>query len=91
MGRGSLVGAAAISTDYPAQLMHLAAKDNAKVLTENESSDGAALSCKRLQDLSASWRFDRVERTQRHLFQAGECTVRRLLTHAITTDLLEPM
>ena len=43
VGRGSFV-AAAVSTDYPAQLMHLAAKDNAKVLTENGTSDGAALS-----------------------------------------------
>ena len=30
---GAVLSAAAISTDYPAQLMHLAAKDNAKVLT----------------------------------------------------------
>lgn len=28
---GAVLSAAAISTDYPAQLMHLAAKDNAKV------------------------------------------------------------
>lgn len=45
---GAVLSAAAVSTDYPAQLMHLAAKDNAKVLTENGTSDGAALSCKRL-------------------------------------------
>lgn len=58
---GAVLSAAAISTDYPAQLMHLAAKDNAKVLTENGTSDGAALSLQTLgSDLSASWRFDRV-------------------------------
>ena len=45
---GAVLSAAAISTAYPAQLMHLAAKDNAKVLTENGTSDGAALSLQTL-------------------------------------------
>ena len=60
-----VLSAAAISTDYPAQLMHLANKDNTKVLTENGTSDGAALSLQTLgSDLSASWRFDRVGKTE---------------------------
>ena len=60
-----VLSASAISTDYPAQLMHLANKDNTKVLTENGTSDGSALSLQTLDsDLSASWRFDRVERTK---------------------------
>jgi len=51
----------AISTDYPAQLMNIAVKDNSKVLTENGTTDGSALSVKALgNDLSCSWRFDRV-------------------------------
>lgn len=58
---GTVLSAAAISTDYPAQLMHLASKDSTKVLTANGTSDGAALSLQTLgSDLSASWRFDRV-------------------------------
>ncbi|WP_302194265.1 RICIN domain-containing protein [uncultured Ruminococcus sp.] len=58
---GTVMSAAAISTDYPAQLMHLASKDSAKVLTANGTSDEAALSLQTLgSDLSASWRFDRV-------------------------------
>lgn len=58
---GTVLSAAAISTDYPAQLMHLASKDSTKVLTANATSDGAALSLQTLgSDLSASWRFDRV-------------------------------
>lgn len=53
--------ASAISTDYPAQLMNIATKDNSKVLTENGTSDNSALSVKALgNDLSPSWRFDRV-------------------------------
>lgn len=58
---GTVLSAAAISTDSPAQLMHLASKDSTKVLTANGTSDGAALSLQTLgSDLSASWRFDRV-------------------------------
>lgn len=53
--------AAALSTDYPAQLMNIATKDNSKVLTENGTADGSALSVKALgNNLSPSWRFDRV-------------------------------
>lgn len=53
--------AQAISTDYPAQLMNLAAKDNSTVLTENGTTDNATLSMKALgSDLAPSWRFDRV-------------------------------
>ncbi len=51
----------AISTDYPAQLMNIATKDNAKVLTENGTTDGSTLSVKALgNDLAPSWRFDLV-------------------------------
>lgn len=51
----------AISADYPAQLMNIATKDNSKVLTENGTADNSAVSVKALgNDLSASWRFDRV-------------------------------
>lgn len=53
--------ASALSVDYPAQLMNIATKDNSKVLTENGTSDNATLSVKALgNDLSPSWRFDRV-------------------------------
>lgn len=52
---------AAASVDYPAQLMNIAAKDNSTVLTEEGINDGATLSMKALgNDLSPSWRFDRV-------------------------------
>ncbi len=51
----------AASVDYPAQLMNIAVKDNSKVLTENGTVDGSGLSVKTLgNNLSASWRFDRV-------------------------------
>ncbi len=51
----------AASVDYPVQLMHLASKNNATVLTENGTTDGSSLSMKALgSDLSPSWRFDRV-------------------------------
>ncbi|MBQ1463902.1 MAG: RICIN domain-containing protein, partial [Ruminococcus sp.] len=53
--------ASAISTDYPAVLMNIAKKDNTMVLTENGTTDGSTLSVKALgNDLSPSWRFDRV-------------------------------
>lgn len=55
------LAASAVSVDYPAQLMNIAAKDNSGVLTENGTYDGASLSVKALgSDLSPSWRFDRV-------------------------------
>ncbi len=51
----------AVSTDYPVQLMNLAAKDNSSVLTENGTSDGSSITMQSLgNDLSPSWRFDRV-------------------------------
>ncbi len=51
----------AISTDYPPQLMNIAAKDNATVLTENGTTDGASLTMQALgSTLAPSWRFDRV-------------------------------
>lgn len=51
----------ALSVDYPVQLMNLASKDNSKVLAENGTSDNSSLSMKALgNDLSPSWRFDRV-------------------------------
>lgn len=51
----------AASVDYPAQLMNIAVKDNSKVLIENGTSDESAVSVKSLgNDLSPSWRFDRV-------------------------------
>ena len=58
---GAAIRAAAVSTDYPPQLMNLAAKDNSAVLTESGTADGAALTMKALgSDLSCAWRFDRV-------------------------------
>ena len=58
---GEPMKASAASVDYPAQLMNIATKDNSKVLTENGTSDGSAISVKALgSDLSCSWRFDRV-------------------------------
>lgn len=58
---GFAVPVSAISTDYPAQLMNIAVKDNSAVLTENGTADNSALSVKKLgSDLSQSWRFDRV-------------------------------
>ncbi|MDE7225643.1 MAG: RICIN domain-containing protein, partial [Ruminococcus sp.] len=51
----------AASVDYPAQLMNIAVKDNSKVLTADGSADNSTLSVKALgNDLSPSWRFDRV-------------------------------
>ncbi len=56
-----IVDADAASVDYPVQLMNLASKDNSKVLTENGTADGSAVIMKALgNDLSPSWRFDRV-------------------------------
>ncbi|MCQ2416243.1 MAG: RICIN domain-containing protein [Oscillospiraceae bacterium] len=51
----------AVSTDYPPQLMHIAAKDNSSVLSETAASDGAALKMSGLGGtFSGTWRFDRV-------------------------------
>ena len=59
----------AISTDYPAQLMNIATKDNKAVLTENGTADCSSLSLKTLGgDLSASWRFDRVNTDSKGTF-----------------------
>lgn len=55
------IDAEAASVDYPMQLMNIASKDNSSVLAENGTSDGSSLSVKPLgNDLSPSWRFDRV-------------------------------
>lgn len=57
----NVLDAAAVSVDYPAQLMNIATKDNSKVLTESGTSDGSAVTAAALgSDLSPSWRFDRV-------------------------------
>lgn len=64
-----LIDADAASVDYPAQLMNLASKDNSKVLTENGTADGSAVIMKALgNDLSPSWRFDRVGSDSRGTF-----------------------
>lgn len=63
------VPAAAASVDYPVQLMHVAVKDNSKVLTGNGTTDGSSLSVQTLGgDLSQSWRFDRVGLDSRGTF-----------------------
>ena len=92
---GAVLSAAAVSTDYPAQLMHLAAKDNAKVLTENGTSDGAALSLQTLgSDLSASWRFDRVGKDANGTFfklvnaQSGRLLTPRNYNVSAGTDVI---
>ncbi|MDD6269681.1 MAG: RICIN domain-containing protein, partial [Oscillospiraceae bacterium] len=55
------VSVSAISTDYPVPLFNLAVKDNSKVLSENGTDDNSSLSIKSLgNDLSPSWRIDRV-------------------------------
>ena len=57
----SSLDSSAVSTDYPAQLINIANKNNSGVLTENGTSDNSGISVKTLgSDLSASWRFDRV-------------------------------
>ena len=51
--QSNLFTASAASTDYPPQLMNIAAKDNSTVLTENGTDDGSSLSMKALgKDLS---------------------------------------
>jgi pectin lyase len=58
---GTSVTARAISSDYPVQLMNLASKNNSTVLTESGTADNSAVVMKALgNDLSPSWRFDRV-------------------------------
>lgn len=57
----SVITSFAASVDYPAQFMNIATKDNSKVLTENDITDGSKLSVKSLGDNHAAiWRFDRV-------------------------------
>ena len=52
---------AAVSVDYPPQLMNIASTDNSGVISESGTADGSALTVKALGgDLSCSWRFDRV-------------------------------
>lgn len=59
----------AISTDYPMQLMNIATKDNSKILLENGTTDGSTLSVKSLgNNLSSSWRFDRVNSDSKGTF-----------------------
>ena len=59
--REAAIPVSAVSTDYPPQLMNIATKDSSKVLTENGTTDGSSFSVKALgNDLSSSWRFDRV-------------------------------
>ena len=41
-------GAAAVSADYPPQLMNIASKDHGSVLTESGTADGAAVTMKPL-------------------------------------------
>ena len=53
--------ASAVSADYPVPLFNLASKDNSKVLTETSAADTSPLTMKALgNDLSPSWRIDRV-------------------------------
>lgn len=55
------LNALAVSADYPMQLINLASKDNSRVLAENGTADNSSLSMKSLgNELSPSWRFDRV-------------------------------
>ncbi len=57
----AVIPASAASVDYPVQLMNIATKDGSKVLAENGTADGSSLSVKTLgNDLSSTWRFDRV-------------------------------
>ena len=64
-----LINTEALSVDYAPQLMNIAVKDNSKVLTENGTSDGSSLSVKTLgNNLSASWRFDRVGKDSKGTF-----------------------
>lgn len=79
---GVTVPVSAASVDYPVQLMNIASKDNAKVLTEEGSADGAAVSVQPLgSDLSSSWRFDRVgSNTTGTFFKLVNAQSGRLLT-----------
>lgn len=64
-----LINTEALSVDYAPQLMNIAVKNNSKVLTENGTSDGSSLSAKALgNNLSASWRFDRVGKDSKGTF-----------------------
>lgn len=74
----------AISTDYPVQLMNIADKNNSNVLSENGTADGSTLSLKALgNDLSPSWRFDRVNQDSNGtFFKICSAESGRLLTPA---------
>ncbi|MDE5620109.1 MAG: RICIN domain-containing protein, partial [Ruminococcus sp.] len=76
------LSASAISTDYPVQLMNIAVKDNSEVLAENGTADGSSLSVRAIGgDLSASWRFDRVnEDSKGTFFKICNAESGRLLT-----------
>lgn len=75
--------------------MHLANKDNTKVLTENGTSDGSAISLQTLgSDLSASWRFDRVGKDKNGTFfklvnaQSGRLLTPRNYNESAGTDVI---
>ena len=76
--------AAAVSVDYPAQLMNIAAKDNSTVLTAGGTADGAAVTAQALgKDLTPSWRFDRVGKNSTGtFFKLVNAAAGRLLTPA---------
>ena len=61
--------AAAVSADYPMQLINIESKNHGSVLTESGTADGAAVTMKPLGgDLSGSWRFDYVGRDSNGAF-----------------------
>ncbi|MDE6678181.1 MAG: RICIN domain-containing protein, partial [Ruminococcus sp.] len=80
----SPINVKAISTDYPVQLMNISAKDNKTVLTENGTADGSAVPMQALgNNLSGSWRFDRVNQdTNGTFFKICNAESGRLLTPA---------
>ena len=54
------ITAQAISTDYPVQLVHLAAYDNSKNLSISGTGDNSALTMASSTTLNEAWRFDYV-------------------------------
>jgi len=80
----SPIHAKAISTDYPVQLMNISAKDNKMILSENGTADGSTVSLKAVgNDLSGSWRFDRVDKDSNGtFFKICNAESGRLLTPA---------
>ncbi len=61
--------AAAVSADYPMQLINIVSKNHGSVLTESGTADGAAVTMKPLDGgLSGSWRFDYVGRDSNGAF-----------------------